>query len=237
MMNLSEETLATIVTRNHLAAKILEKHNLDFCCKGKRKLWQACNEKGVMLEAVIQELNQAETNKNAVSIDFGLMNADNLIHYILSNHHSFVKQSMPGILTRLEKVISKHGKNYPYMISVYEKFSLINEELTSHLFKEEEMLFPRLKEFEYLFTNQINITFPDSFIKDLLTDMEAEHANVGILLSEIFELTNNYTIPKDACTTFRGVIEELKYFEQDLHKHIHLENNLLFPRIKNMVFN
>jgi len=237
MINLGEETLASIVTRHQHAATILEKHHLDFCCKGKRTLYQACNEKGIMIEPVITDLKQATENNKNIHNKFDLMNAENLIHYILAKHHSYVKQAMPSILSHLEKVSAKHGKSFPNMILVFEIFSLIKEELNTHMFKEEEMLFPRIKELEYLFTHKINIAFPDSYINDLLAAMELEHHNVGALLIDIVNLSNDYAIPKEACMTFKVVLEELKYFEEDLHKHIHLENNVLFPLVKNMVFN
>jgi regulator of cell morphogenesis and NO signaling len=232
MTNLSQQTLATIVTQNHQTVPVLEKYNLDFCCKGKRTLQQACEEKGISVEDLLLELEGATSSPSKV-LPFTEMNHEQLISYILIHHHFYVKQSMPIILSHIEKVATKHGDRFPYMSKVMELFITIYEEMTQHMQKEEAILFPRIKEIGQL-TNQ-NPAIDAAYIGGPVNVMEAEHEQAGEILYTIRQLTNNYTPPEDACTTFRVCLAELKEFEEDLHRHVHLENNLLFPMAEKML--
>ena len=136
---------------------------------------------------------------------------------------------MPTILGHLEKVAFKHGDRFPYMIEVLNIFKEINEEMTAHMYKEEMILFPRIKEVETLGNQKQNKNLSDGYISAPVHVMEQEHEHAGDLLYKIRELTNTYTPPEEACTTFQVCLAELKEFEEDLHRHVHLENNLLFP--------
>jgi regulator of cell morphogenesis and NO signaling len=229
MINLANQTLASIVTLNHQAVPVLEKHHLDFCCKGKRTLAEACNEKGLSVEYLLKELEGASGTEKKLQLPFNEMNAEQLISYILIHHHFYVKQSMPGILSHIEKVVAKHGERFPYMIKVFEIFTAIKEEMTLHMQKEEVVLFPRIKDLEQQIKKE-QVTKPGAgYISAPVNVLEMEHDHAGTLLYEIRTLTGNYTAPEDACTTFKVCLAELKEFEEDLHKHVHLENNLLFP--------
>lgn len=235
MTNFAEQTLATIVTQHHQAVPVLEKYNLDFCCKGKRTLAEACKEKGLSIETIAAELQQFAAVEERVQMPFKLMNAEQLISYILIHHHFYVKQSMPTIMAHLEKVAFKHGDRFPYMIKVFQLFGEIKEEMTAHMQKEEELLFPRIKEVEKRFSSNLKTKFTEGFISMPVNVMEQEHDHAGTILYTIRQLTNNYTPPQDACTTFKVSLAELKEFEEDLHRHVHLENNLLFPMAERMV--
>lgn len=234
MTNISEQTLASIVTQNHQAVPVFEKHNLDFCCKGKRTLSEACVEKGLPVEVLLKELEAVTENEKQSQMPFTEMDAEQLIGYIIIHHHFYVKQSMPLIYSHLEKVAAKHGSRYPYMQKVFELFGMIKDEMTMHMQKEEMILFPRIKEIENLFNNNQQTNISDGYITGPVTVMETEHEHAGKILDEIRHLTNNYTAPEDACTTFKVSLAELKEFEEDLHKHVHLENNLLFPKAEKM---
>ena len=234
MTNISEQTLASIVTQNHQAVPVFEKHNLDFCCKGKRTLSEACVEKGLPVEVLLRELEAVTENEKQSQMPFTEMDAEQLIGYIIIHHHFYVKQSMPLIYSHLEKVAAKHGSRYPYMQKVFELFGMIKDEMTMHMQKEEMILFPRIKEIENLFNNNQQTNISDGYITGPVTVMETEHEHAGKILDEIRHLTNNYTAPEDACTTFKVSLAELKEFEEDLHKHVHLENNLLFPKAEKM---
>lgn len=233
MTNIADQTLASIVTTNNNAVQILESHSLDYCCKGKRTLSDACKEKGLGLEQIIQELEQAMTQK-AHHLPFDEMNAEQLISYILLHHHFYVKQTMPTIIAHLEKVTDKHGARFPYMVEVLHLFKAINEEMTLHMYKEEMILFPRIKELEALTSAAQKRNLPGGYISGPVGVMELEHDHAGELLYKIRELTNAYTPPNEACTTFKVTLAELKEFEEDLHRHVHLENNLLFPLAQKM---
>ena len=235
MTNIAEQKLATIVTNNHFTVPVLEKYNLDFCCKGKRTLAEACTEKGLSVEAISEELEKATTELQSNKMPFTQMNAEQLIGYILIHHHFYVKQSMPTILGHLEKVAAKHGNHYPYMVQVLDIFKEINEEMTAHMYKEEAILFPRIKEVEALEEAHQHRNLGEGYISAPIQVMEHEHDHAGALLYRIRQLTNTYTPPADACTTFQVCLAELKEFEEDLHRHVHLENNLLFPLAEKMM--
>ncbi|HEY6435151.1 MAG TPA: iron-sulfur cluster repair di-iron protein [Ignavibacteriaceae bacterium] len=235
MTNIAEQTLASIVTENHSTVPVLEKYHLDFCCKGKRTLAEACNEKGLLVNEIAKELEKSSLSAKEIKMPFTVMNAEQLISYILIHHHFYVRQSMPTILGHLEKVAAKHGERFPYMVEVFSLFKEIMEEMTSHMQKEEMVLFPRIKEVEAMSDISNNRKLTEGFIGAPIHILELEHEHAGDLLYKIRELTNTYTPPADACTTFKVSLAELKEFEEDLHKHVHLENNLLFPLAEKML--
>ncbi len=235
MTNIAEQTLATIVTNNHFTVPVLEKYHLDFCCKGKRTLADACMEKGLSIETVSNELEKSSSTLQATKMPFTEMTAEQLISYILIHHHFYVKQSMPIIIGHLEKVAAKHGDRFPYMVEVLSLFREINTEMTLHMHKEEMILFPRIKEVGALQGAHQHKNFAEAYITAPIEMMEHEHDHAGNILYKIRELTNNYTAPAEACTTFQVCLAELKEFEEDLHRHVHLENNLLFPLAEKMM--
>jgi regulator of cell morphogenesis and NO signaling len=225
MSTLLNETLASIVTRNHHSVAILEKYNLDFCCNGKRTLEEACKAKSLTAAEIEAELSAAITPTDFKQMPFTEMTAEQLISHIIVKHHFYVKQIIPQLYGHLQKVANKHGERFPYMCQVAEIFSVVAQEMTSHMQKEEQILFPRIKQIE----NATNSAIPDGFIDGPIGVMEAEHEQVGDALYEIRSLTNNYIAPEGACNTFKIALAELKEFEEDLHQHVHLENNILFP--------
>ena len=235
MTPITAQTLANIVTGNHFAVPVLEKYHLDFCCKGKRTLAEACTEKGLSLEMICEELDKSTTSSQQNKMPFTEMTAEQLISFILIHHHFYVKQSMPTILGHLEKVASKHGDRFPYMVEVLNIFKEINDDMTAHMMKEEMILFPRIKEVETLHQANQNNNLTAGYISAPIQVMELEHDHAGELLYRIRELTNTYSPPEDACTTFQVSLAELKEFEEDLHRHVHLENNLLFPLAEKMM--
>ncbi len=228
MTNIANQTLASIVTDNSATVSILEKYNLDFCCKGKRTLTDACAEKGLLVDNIIKEFTAILPNRIAKQMPFTEMNCEQLIGYILIHHHFYVKQIMPTIANHLEKVANKHGERFPYMVEVYALFLEMQNEMANHMQKEEQILFPRIKKIEasILFGNKH--TF--SVINEPISIMMNEHDHAGELLYKIRHLTNHYQEPVGACTTFKVCLSELKEFEEDLHKHVHIENFHLFPK-------
>jgi len=232
MENLNSLSLAQIVNSNHKAASVFEKYHLDFCCKGKRSLAQACSEQKLPVENVVTELQTVfEGDNNQGTIDFGQMTLTRLCDYIVNTHHAYVKNEMPQIYAYLQKVASKHGERHKELYKIFEAFAAVKEEMENHMKKEEMILFPRIKEMEKLsetdnVATQLNITY----LQSPITVMEQEHDHAGALLNEIRILSNNYNAPQDACTTYRLSFASLQAFEMDLHQHVHLENNVLFPR-------
>lgn len=234
MTNIAEQTLASIVTAHHQTVPVLEKYNLDFCCKGKRTLSEACQEKGISVEEILKEL-ESSAEITTITQPFAKMNAEQLIQHILLRHHFYVKQSMPAMQEHLTKVATKHGDRFPYMTEVLHLFTQLRNEMTMHMHKEEVILFPRIKEVEALHHYKQKKPLDSNYIFGPVSIMEAEHDEAGEICSRIRELTNNYEPPAEACTTFKVSLAELKEFEEDLHRHVHLENHLLFPLAGNML--
>lgn len=231
MTDITKQTLASIVTGNHHAVPVLEKHQLDFCCKGKRTLADACREKGLDAAAIARELTVVQ-RESPKQMPFSEMTAEQLIGYIEVNHHFYIKRSMPVIYAHLEKVATKHGDRYPFMKEAFRLFSELQDEMVGHLLKEETVIFPHIIETEKLFAAHQENDYIVHEIKTPLAVLENEHEDAGDLMFAIRAVTNGYTAPPDACTTFRITLEELREFEEDLHKHVHLENNILFPKAR-----
>jgi len=225
MNNYSEQTLAQIVINDHKTAQVFEKYHLDFCCKGKRSLASACADKNIDMGEIVNELNNlSDGSKEEKS--FESMTMAELIQHILDKHHFYVKQYGPTIIEHLERVVLKHGDRYPWMKEVAVKFKLLFDDLVTHMQREEIVLFPRIKKVE----SSSPLNYPAEFISGPIAVMESEHEDAGRYMQQIRELTNNYQWPETACTTHRLSILELKEFEENLHQHVHLENNILFPR-------
>ena len=224
---LFSKTLAQIVNENHKAATIFEKYALDFCCKGKRSLQAACEERGLPAETIAEELGLALNSNESALVDFNKLSLATLADYIVSAHHDHTRQELPQIFHYLQKVSSKHGDRHNELYRIFEKFSELKDEMEMHMQKEEQVLFPRIKELENAIENNqksaLSIQIP-------IAVMEDEHEHAGNLLKEIRNLSNNYNPPPDACTTYRLSFAALQAFEEDLHQHVHLENNILFPR-------
>lgn len=227
---LVEKTLADIVTENIRAAIVFEEYGLDFCCKGKRPLAEACSDKNVDVQKVVDELAKLSSNGNGTQ-NVNDWHLDFLVDYIMNNHHQYVRRMIPIISLHADKVASVHGKNHPETIKIADLFLAVREELEIHMMKEERILFPQIKQM-MLTQNENGQFFPPPFgtIQNPIRMMEYEHISAGDALYQIRELSDNYVHPDDACNTFKALYSELKEFEEDLHKHIHLENNILFPK-------
>lgn len=237
MLEYKNHTLAAIVSDRHQAAAVFEKYHLDFCCKGKRTLQQACAEKNIPVEPILEELQQVFEPGSAVEDQLlGTMSVSQLTDYIVLKHHVYVKHAMPVIYQHLNRVATKHGERFPYMQQVFNLFATLQLEMDSHMQKEEMVLFPRIKEVDKALEQKSDQPVINAgYISNPIHMMETEHEEAGELLAQIRQLTNDYTPPPDACTTFRISLAELRSFEEDLHRHIHLENNILFPRIVKMM--
>jgi len=233
--SLSSLSLAQIVNSNHQAASVFEKYHLDFCCKGKRSLEQACTEQQLSVSKVTEDLENIFTKDNNSTVDFEKMNLTQLADYIVQTHHAYIKNEMPQIYAYLHKISSKHGERHPELYKIFQTFSAVKEEMEGHMKKEELILFPRIKELEKLANNEnANLQLNITYLQSPITVMEQEHDHAGSLLNDIRILSNDYTPPQDACTTYRLSFAALKAFELDLHQHVHLENNILFPKAINM---
>jgi regulator of cell morphogenesis and NO signaling len=231
MQNFRELTLAELISRQTGAAAIFEKYHLDFCCKGKRTLADACNSQGIDLEEVAEKLDVVFQKQADNSEDFRNMPLDRLADYIVYKHHSYVREMIPILTAHTQKVAEKHGENNTNLVRIAKLWQEVAAELTQHMFKEENILFPYIKRLMNAERQGDEVFMPrQAFISNPIRVMELEHDRAGELLKEIRALSDDYTPPLTACTTYRLSFNELREFEEDLHRHIHLENNLLFPK-------
>ena len=226
-----ERSLSDIVTDNYQAARVFEKYRLDFCCGGKKSLSQACAGKGLSSDVVIAELNELSSHSGGPKFRFDEWELDFLIDYIINNHHLYVRDMIPVVSAHIEKVAAVHGENHPETVETARLFRIIYKDLKQHMLKEEQILFPYIK---YMVkTKQNNIPSEAPYfgqVENPIKMMEAEHQAAGNGFEEIRKITNEYSIPEDACNTYKTAYKELREFEEDLHKHVHLENNILFPK-------
>lgn len=234
MLIQKENKIGEVVAENFHAARIFENYGLDFCCGGKKTIETACNEKGVNAAVLLAELD----NLNAVnpsSTHFDKWEADFLADYIINNHHAYVVNAISTIEHHLQKVVSAHGEKHPEVAKIDSAFTELKNELLDHMAKEEKMLFPYIKKMNIALRNTLEMPIPPfGTVENPIKVMESEHDNAGLLTKEINKLSNGYQPPTDACATFRVLYSELKEFENDLHVHIHLENNILFPKAKEL---
>jgi regulator of cell morphogenesis and NO signaling len=230
MNQLPVKTLAQIVTDNHRTASVFEKYHLDFCCKGKRSLEQACIDEHVSIADLLKDLENASSSSCA-TFPYERLSATALTDYIVLTHHDYIKRETPAMAAYLEKMTSKHSERHPELRRIFELFMTIKNEMGEHMQKEEQILFPRIREMEKVTAQGYPTSQKDiSYLKVPILMMEEEHDNAGNCMSEIRQLTNNYTVPQDACTTYKVSFACLQAFELDLHQHVHLENNILFPK-------
>lgn len=226
---LETKSLARIVADDFRAAEVFERYNLDFCCKGKRPLNLACQEKGIDISGVMTELSSLPQEPgnhqryNDWSVEF-------LADYIVQQHHSYVRTMIPIIEMHLQKVVNAHAAKHPEVIEIQELFQRMSGELLSHITQEETSVFPLIKQI----TLQHELSTDDSSLRQELVGaidmLDEEHRAAGDTLAAIQTLTNSFTPPPGACTTFRVLYQELKAFQEDMFRHIHLENNILFPQ-------
>lgn len=226
----TQNTLAEIVKTDFRSARIFENYNLDFCCKGNRALDDACREKKLDAENILNEVVSVCKDTDSKEDNYE-WKVDELANHILNTHHVYVKKMLPTILAHSMKVSEVHGKNHPEVKEIAEIYQVVHDELSSHLMKEERMLFPVILELAEMEKagSKMDVS-PFGSIQNPINVMEREHVEAGEGFYKIRELSNNYNPPEDACTTYKVLYQELNEFEQDLHTHIHLENNILFPK-------
>lgn len=227
----NEETLGQIAAKDLRKAQVFKKYGLDFCCGGKKTVKEACAEKGLDVTKVEQELQQADKIPASRPLPYSDWGLDFLADYIVNTHHSYVRKNLPDIGTYAKKVMKVHGNHHPELLRIHQLVEEVNTELTGHLVKEEKVLFPYIKELVATKNNTQPLHAAHfGTVQNPINMMEMEHELVGKNLAEIRELSNNYLLPEDACASYSLLYRMLDEFEEDLHLHIHLENNILFPK-------
>lgn len=220
-----EPTIGEIVANDFRAASVFKESGIDFCCGGNKSVTEACKEKGADESHLIQQLKTLAKTPVSGAMNFKEWNLSFLSDYIVNTHHKFVLKNLPELVFYTQKIANVHGEHHPELIEVANFFTKINEELLQHLKNEEEVLFPAIKEAEKNASSEVKAT-----IISEITRMQGEHEFAGGAMDKINVLTNNYLIPEDACNTYRVSLRLLEQFEDDLHIHVHLENNILYPK-------
>lgn len=231
MENLKNRTVGEIVKLDFRAADVFSSYGIDFCCGGKISVGEACANSGSDIKKVINALEALQFQKGSAVHDFDSWNIGFLADYIINTHHAYVKKAIPQILPLAQKVADVHGEHHAEVIRINELFKDLAEELLAHMQKEEQILFPYIKNLVVdQSVGKCSDTSCFGTVAGPISVMEQEHENAGVILKELFRLSDGYTPPEDACNTFRVLFGKLKEFEDDLHRHIHLENNILFPK-------
>jgi regulator of cell morphogenesis and NO signaling len=228
-----EETLGEIVAKDLRKAEVFKKYGLDFCCGGKKTVKEACAEKGLDVTKVEQELqNSDKTVSTARPLPYNDWNLDFLADYIVNTHHSYVKKTIPDVRSYAEKVAKVHGAHHPELLQINKLAQEVCDEMSAHMVKEETVLFPYVKQL-VVSKNSGNgkVKFGNlETVETPINMMEMEHEVVGNNMDKIREISNNYALPEDACGSYAYLFKTLDEFENDLHIHVHLENNILFPK-------
>lgn len=228
-MILEHQIIGELVAKNYRTASIFKAHKIDFCCNGDRTIAQACEKKELNVKKILEELNNLPNSNIDNTTDFQSWDLDLLADYIQKKHHRYVVAKIPEISQYLKKVATVHGQHHPELLEIRDLFLASAEELTAHMQKEEAIVFPFTKQIAMVQGNPIEKPFFDT-LENPIDCMKHEHDNEGERFRKIAALSNDYTPPKEACNTYKVVFAMLKEFEEDLHMHIHLENNILFPK-------
>ncbi len=230
MTTLQERTVADVVTENIKAAHIFKKHGIDFCCGGGISIKRACEKAKIdptVLEAELLNLDSVQDRAH----DYNSWKLDFLADHIINVHHHYVEESSPLLLQYSKRVNHVHGHHYTELAEIESLVTQVVQSMAAHQRKEELILFPFIK--KLVIAERENSEVPAihfGSVENPIKMMEDEHVEAGEIMSKIAKLSNNYTPPESACNTYRAFYAKLDEFEQDLHHHIHLENNILFPK-------
>ena len=233
----STKTVRDLAVEMPAATRVFEALGIDYCCGGGRSLQDACNTAGLAVDEVVRSLEEIEqTGMGEGSLrDWGTEPLSQLASYIVNKHHTFTRGELDRLEPLLEKVCSVYGQRQPELLRIQALFRDMKEELITHMLKEEQALFPYVNQMEKAVENEQMI--PAAFfgtVRNPIRMMMLEHDRAGEMLKEIRELSSGFTVPADACISYQTLYRALEELEKDLHEHIHLENNLLFPRAVEM---
>ena len=225
------DTVGDVVVRRPALARVFEQMGIDYCCGGKKTLDEVCRKKGLDTKTLLITLEESATSRDAPAVDAAAMPLTELADHIEQTHHAYLRSEFPRLNGMTDKVASVHGEKEPRLHQVRDTFLALHEELSGHMMKEEQMLFPMVRQLD------ATATVPDfhcGSIANPIRQMELEHDQAGSALERLRELTDGYTPPDWACNTYRAMLDALTHLEGDLHQHIHKENNVLFPRALEM---
>lgn len=227
----SDRTIGELVAGDYRTAKVFERYGIDFCCGGKAALSEACREKGIDPATIIREIETVINEPLERSQNYASWGLPFLSDYIINTHHGYLNENTGQIAVYARKIAEVHGASHPEVIEIARIFDGIAADMANHLREEEEMFFPVIKRVDA--ARKAGVLPEEEDLETLrasLNKLNLEHDAIGAAVHTIRDLSNGYAIPDDVCTTFVLTYRKLKEFEDDLHKHVHLENNILFPK-------
>lgn len=229
--SLADCPLAELVRERVDRARVLERYSLDYCCGGSQTLREACARAAIPIEPVVEALAQSDAAPAADETDWSTAALSDLADHIVARHHVYLRDELPRLEGLLEKVVAAHGAHHPELRQVQQVYAALAAELRSHMMKEEQVLFPIVKRLEEAAAGgHAAPAFHCGSVNNPIAVMEDEHRFAGDCLRRMSTLTGQYEVPADACQSYRVLLAGLDALEQDLHLHIHKENNVLFPR-------
>jgi regulator of cell morphogenesis and NO signaling len=232
MKNLSTKTVREIALELPVTTKVFEEYKIDYCCGGRIPFSEACQKVGADPTAVLEKIDKILANDSDQELDW-LKTAQlgELADYIEEKHHTFTKYELENLPPLMEKVARVHGERHPELIELKELFQALCDDLNPHLQKEELILFPYIRQLDPTYPIQKNLSLPCfGSVQNPIRMMMMEHETVGDLLRNMRATTKDFALPEGACPSYTALFVRLEAFEFDLHQHIHLENNLLFPK-------
>lgn len=231
METTTSATIGSFVALDYRTATVFQKYGIDFCCKGGRTIEEVCENKKLNSDKLLAELNEATKGSGSQTIDYQSWPLDLLADYIEKKHHRYIEQTTPAIKQFLDKLCKVHGERHPELFEINAEFNAAAGELAMHMKKEEMILFPFIRKMANAQYSGELIPRPGfGSVQNPIEMMKHEHSVEGERFEKMAMLSSNYTAPEDGCTTYRVAYALLKEFENDLHLHIHLENNILFPK-------
>jgi regulator of cell morphogenesis and NO signaling len=231
----AETTVRDIATNQPAAIRVFERFGIDYCCGGRKPLTQACNELQLSVEQVIEKLEEASDTPASDEISWQTAPLNRLIQHIVRKHHTFVRRELPRLRALADKVRARHGAAHPELQEIEALFGEVATELSSHMVREEQILFPYIARMEHMLAAGVAAERPFfGTVDNPVRTMVQEHENAGALLASIRRLSSSFQPPMGACPSYIGLYHGLEEFERDLHLHVHLENNILFPRAQEL---
>jgi regulator of cell morphogenesis and NO signaling len=223
--DIHSNTVGEIVALDYRTASVFKEAGIDFCCGGKKTIAESCAEKNIDPGTLISKLRNVDLKSGPAVHNFKDWDPVFLSDYIINVHHSFIRKTLPELSYYTSKIALVHGENHPELSEVASLFARISDELKDHLEKEETILFPAIRK-----AGTEGDLLSKQVILNELAGLSEEHESAGSAMDRINLITGSYKLPEDACNTYRVAFELLERFEDDLHTHVHLENNILFPR-------
>ena len=231
MQNIAVKTVREIAVESPGTTRVFEEFKIDYCCHGNTLFDEACRNAGASPDVVERKIDDLLRIDARGRLSLAALNLTELIEHIIDHHHVYTRQEMEHLTPLMTKVARKHGEHYPYLVGLKEVFQAVCDDLEPHMMREEMILFPYIKQLdEDLSSNTFASPPPFGTINNPVRIMRKEHDEVGALLVKMRFLTNDYELPGDACPSFTALYHRFEVLERDLHQHIHLENNVLFPR-------